>query len=167
MKCSHCKKNIQHGDERRAGLRTVHKTCFDAFLDATCKKVVAQRKQKQIKAKKKLPSWYRKKAIEEAKKIAKLRDNYTCQRCYKTKGQCQLQGSHNISVGRAIWLACDVENILTLCAYCHLRFWHSSPIEAMEWFKGRFPERCEYLLEQVKNQRKVNWEEEYNRLKRY
>ncbi len=114
--------------------------------------------------KNKKPSWYRKKAIELAKTIAKERDGYICQRCGKNRDTGQIQASHDISVGQCIWLAADINNITTLCAYCHLRWWHSNPIEAGKWHEDQFPERHAYIIEKKKHQEKVNWEQVYKDL---
>lgn len=38
-----------------------------------------------------------------------------------------------------------VENILCLCAYCHLHKWHEQPVEAWDWFDKKFPDRRKKL----------------------
>ena len=45
-----------------------------------------------------------------------------------------------------------VDNVKTLCMYCHLRWWHKNPIEAYEWFTAKFPERDAALRIMKQNQ---------------
>lgn len=115
--------------------------------------------------KKKTQAWYKKKAIELAKKLAKERDKYTCQYCGKSGDTRQIHGSHVYSVGSKSFLATDLDNIKALCAYHHQWWWHSSPLEGAEWFTKKFPKRREYLEDKIRNYVKPDWEAEYNRLK--
>lgn len=94
-------------------------------------------------------SWYKFHAIEDAKELAKRRDGFTCQVCGKKKGEAQIQGSHVFSVSVHPHLAGDVENIKALCAYHHKWWWHSSPIDASDWFQGKFPERIKSLKNKI------------------
>lgn len=87
----------------------------------------------------------KKELVTLAKTVAKLRDNYTCQKCYKTKHQAAIHGSHVIPVSAGDLLSWDVLNIKALCYSCHFHWWHKDPIEASEWFEEKFPGRAAYL----------------------
>lgn len=87
----------------------------------------------------------KKKLDKLVKDYVKIRDDHTCQHCHKKVDGVSCQGSHVFSVGSCPSLQFEPLNIKVLCAYCHLRWWHSSPIEATEWFKKTFPERLEKL----------------------
>jgi len=99
------------------------------------------------------------KALDKlSKDCAKARDKYICQKCGKVGGQ--MHGSHVIPVSAGKRLRWDIMNIKCLCAYCHRRFWHSSPMEACKWFSEVFPERWEYLQrEKAKGSKKWSIEE--------
>jgi len=71
----------------------------------------------------------------------RLRDG-KCLKCGKTTA---LQCSHILSVGAYPNMQFDLENAITLCAYDHLRFWHSSPLDASRWFEAHFPGRYDKL----------------------
>lgn len=72
-----------------------------------------------------------KKNCEMAKKIAKIRDNYTCRRCWKTKKQwASIHWSHIICEKRDHRLAGNPDNIVALCYSCHFNFRHKHPVEA-------------------------------------
>jgi 5-methylcytosine-specific restriction endonuclease McrA len=81
-----------------------------------------------------------------------FRDSRTCQWCNKTQGQ--MQTSH--VVGRTnLHLRWNLNNACCLCAYCHLRKWHAHPLEGVEWFIGKYPDRYNYL--QVENKKQVKY----------
>ncbi|MCR4329598.1 MAG: hypothetical protein NUV65_03555 [Candidatus Roizmanbacteria bacterium] len=40
----------------------------------------------------------------------------------------------------------DEQNALSLCVKCHLEWSHKNPKEFTEWFKGKYPDRYEYLI---------------------
>jgi 5-methylcytosine-specific restriction endonuclease McrA len=112
---------------------------------------------------------YREKAITEAKRIAKERDNFVCQKCGKTSEEKQIQGSHVIPVKSGGLLAADPDNIIALCAGCHKwsgDSWHESPME-QQWFTKKFPGLYEYLKlkHQIRPIKKYEWEELYKELK--
>ena len=91
--------------------------------------------------KKKKPT-YAKQLEIIAKQYIHLRDTETCQRCGKQeKG---LHVSHVIARRHGL-LKWDEQNLKLLCYGCHICFWHKEPMEAMEWFKEKFPERYKYL----------------------
>jgi 5-methylcytosine-specific restriction endonuclease McrA len=104
-----------------------------------------------MKRKEKNLSWYKKKAIDLAKIKAKTRDNWTCQKCGKKKGDVQIHGSH-IFPTRYGNLASDPDNIIALCASCHnlnVDSWHGSPLETAKWFSEKFPGLEECLREKI------------------
>jgi 5-methylcytosine-specific restriction endonuclease McrA len=114
-------------------------------------------------AKAKTPSWYRKKCVLEAKRIAKKRDNYTCQKCGKKPER--IEGSHIFPEGTYHGMSANPDNIKSLCSYCHIWWWHSEPTESGQWFRDTFPERYERLRDLSRTTIKMNWEEELKRLK--
>ena len=81
-----------------------------------------------------------------SKLLAKHRDNWTCQHCGRGGDKRQMHGSHVIPVSSGKRLRWDLSNIKCLCAYCHRRWWHGNPLEAWEWFQGKFPARADYLV---------------------
>lgn len=122
-------------------------------------------------AKKKGQAYYKKKATELAKTMAKERDNYTCQYCGVSRDTRQIQASHVYGVGQKPYLSAEMNNIKAMCAYHHKYWWHAQIIEATEWFKKKFPHRDKYLKQKIKEHdenplKKVDWEETYNKLKK-
>lgn len=85
--------------------------------------------------------------VEIAKLIAKERDKYTCQHCWKTSKQTAIHASHVINEARDHRLASDPENIKALCYNCHINWWHKNPIEAGQRFIEKRPWRYEKLQE--------------------
>lgn len=47
------------------------------------------------------------------------RDNYQCQKCFKTINEIQLHAHHILSYNQNIMLANDIENVIILCKDCH------------------------------------------------
>lgn len=80
--------------------------------------------------------------VDMAKKIAKIRDWYTCQRCGNKEN---IHWSHVINEAADHRLSTYEYNIKALCYNCHLNFWHKNPCEAHIWFEGKFPGRYEAL----------------------
>lgn len=80
-----------------------------------------------------------------AKTLAKIRDNYTCQKCGKQDKGLGMHGSHVIPVSGGTKLRWDLQNIKALCFHCHINWWHKNPLEAGQWFRDKFPERAAYL----------------------
>lgn len=76
------------------------------------------------------------------------RDNYCCVRCGSTKG---IAPSHVFPQGRYPRMAWIMINMKTLCWNCHLNWWHKNPIEATNWFKDKYPDRYQKLLELSKD----------------
>lgn len=74
-----------------------------------------------------------------------IRDNNTCQWCGQMVEGSNAHVSHVIPVSQGNALAFDETNMKILCYHCHMNKWHKRPLEATEWFKGKFPERYEYL----------------------
>lgn len=85
--------------------------------------------------------------VEIAKLIAKVRDKYTCQHCWKTAKETAIHASHIINEARDHRLASDPENIKALCYNCHINWRHKSPIEASERFNKKRPWRYDKLQE--------------------
>lgn len=80
------------------------------------------------------------------KRIVSIRDRDICQKCGKEVYGSNRQRSHVIPVSAGNKLAFDPMNIKVLCLRDHLQWWHLNPLEAMQWFKQKFPERFEYLM---------------------
>lgn len=56
-------------------------------------------------------------------KKAKERDNYTCKRCgvgrYNTLKEPEIHAHHIKSLREYPKLACDIDNLVSLCKHCH------------------------------------------------
>jgi hypothetical protein len=103
-------------------------------------------------AKTKTQSFYRKKAVEIAKLIAKHRDGYACVNpdCSKTAEQgYQMHGSHILNENTHHKLSVEPENIMCQCAQHHMN-WHGNPL-MQAWFDETFPGRKEQLLKMDKD----------------
>ena len=114
---------------------------------------------------------FRQKAIEEAKRIAKERDEYTCQKCGATKETKQIHGSHIIPVKAAGIISADPENIIALCAGCHKwsgDSWHEDP-KGQKWFDEKFPGLYDRLKakHEVRPIKNYEWEEVWTKLKKW
>lgn len=93
------------------------------------------------------------KAIKAAKDLVKTRQNYTCEKCGKSRDASgiQMHGSHILPVTWAK-TAADPNNILCLCAGCHKTkrdSWHEDPIANGRWFEERWPGRYDELYAQA------------------
>lgn len=97
------------------------------------------------KRKKKTP---RQKLIKQLDTITRQiiveRDQSTCQWCGKLVGGKNCQWSHIITRSEHL-LRWNLSNSLILCYSCH-RKWHSNPLVATAWFKGKFPQRYKEIM---------------------
>jgi len=83
-----------------------------------------------------------KKKLDQAVRLRVIdRDGGICQRCGKAGNQV----SHVIS-RRNLNLRWDMTNLKLMCVGCHIYWWHKSPLEAVDWFKGKFPDRYDYVM---------------------
>lgn len=89
-----------------------------------------------------------KKNCEMAKTIAKARDWYICQRCWKSAKEWVIHWSHIICEKRDHRLACNPDNIIALCYSCHFNFRHKHPVEAYKWLDSVRPWLQDKLWEQ-------------------
>jgi hypothetical protein len=48
-----------------------------------------------------------------------------------------------------------MKNALCMCAYCHVRWWHSQPLEAAAWFKEMHAADNYYL--EVEKQKQIKY----------
>jgi len=88
-------------------------------------------------------------ALDKAWRDAvKERDKYICQWCNKKVESHNAHASHVIPKSWGKRLRWDLLNGKCLCFRCHIQVWHKDPIAGAEWFKDKFPERYEYLMEQ-------------------
>lgn len=126
--------------------------------------------------KKRSPTWYRKKCVAWAKDAAKTRDNYTCQHCGKTRDSgWAIHGSHILPEGAYVSMSADVDNIIALCATCHIggfnrggsrvKSWHGDPMYFAEWFNKRWPGRYQELHTRAQTMTVVNWEQRWASIK--
>ena len=105
---------------------------------------------KKNKKKKKEPISKRKlndENIEIAKLIAKTRDKYTCQKCWKKGKWLSMHGSHTINEASDHRLASDPDNIIALCYHCHINRRHKNPLEASRRFNSKYPGAFDKLQE--------------------
>ena len=129
------------------------------------------------KPKKKSPTWYRKKCVAIAKEEAKKRDKYACQHCPRTKAQgYQMHGNHIKPEGVYPGLSADEDNIITLCARCHVGgawkndsepSWHEDPLYFADWFEKKYPGKKQMLNELAQSvlHQVINWEKLYKEIK--
>src|SRR5258708_39717863 len=107
------------------------------------------------KPKEKTNEYWRKRACELAKKIARHRADYKCTYCGQGEPIKRTHGSHIYAEGVYRNMSADVDNILCLCAFHHLASmpgrnntgfsWHRTPLEAAEWFKEKYPDLYKIL----------------------
>lgn len=88
--------------------------------------------------------------------VVLLRDGNRCQKCRHVFLPEDLHSSHVIVKKGHLNIRHDLNNVLTMCAYCHLEWWHKHPEEAMDWFADKFPDRYEYLMERKNGIYKVS-----------
>ena len=117
--------------------------------------------------KKKSPTWYRKKCVANAKLEAKKRDKGICQRCSKKVEGANAHGSHILNEGSYPLMSAEPYNIILLCYYDHINWWHKSPLDASKWFNEKWPGRYKELWEMAEEKKKhvVNWKLKYEELK--
>jgi hypothetical protein len=100
----------------------------------------------------------RKKCVSKAKKIATSKG--ICEYCGRRRVDgWQMHGSHIFAEGIHRAMSGDVDNILCLCAKCHIGgfwknakdpSWHEDPAVMMDWFITNYPERWAILKERAK-----------------
>ena len=100
-----------------------------------------KRKKKSIKTKLKEKLW------ELCKEYIKLRDQNICQKCNEYVEKTNCHTSHVIPKSHGNVLRFDPLNLKIFCYHHHINWWHKNPVEAGEWFKDKFPERYDYLME--------------------
>ena len=71
------------------------------------------------------------------------RDGNRCVKCGTTKA---LTPSHIRPRGKCPRMTWMVKNVLTMCAACHLHWWHKDPIAAVDWLRVEYPGLYEELL---------------------
>lgn len=81
------------------------------------------------------------------REIVLLRDKNCCQHCGKYVEGSNAHRSHIIPRSRGNALRWCIDNQILFCFYCHIQWWHKNILEAQEWFKNKYPERYEYLME--------------------
>ena len=114
---------------------------------------------KPTKKKKQTTTKIRKEVETLAKRIAKERAGWICQRCHKKVEGSNAHGSHIIPVSHGNVLRFDPMNILCLCYHCHINFFHKNPLDAVAWLQESFPERIEYVNSKKNNIVKFSYED--------
>ncbi len=102
----------------------------------------------------------RKRCVTLAKKIARLKAKEICEHCGKRKQDgWQMHGSHIYPEGVYKSMSADVDNIICLCAICHVGgfwknsknpSWHEDPVYFVDWFKKKYPKRAKRLKQQTR-----------------
>lgn len=118
-----------------------------------------------MKKKEKSPTYWRKKCVAWAKLEAKNRDNYVCVKCGKKVIGMNAHGSHIYNEGTYRSMSADPDNILTMCYYDHINWWHKSPLDASEWFKKKYPELAKTLKLRARILRVINWKRRWEEIK--
>jgi hypothetical protein len=115
----------------------------------------------------------KKKCIDLAKKIAKERDGYICQKCGRSlQDGWQQHGAHIMPVGWSGTCA-DPDNIICLCATCHSvgkKSSHEDPVGYSEWFNKQYPGLYKKMRDKAYKYSanpfpKIDWAELYEELK--
>lgn len=75
-----------------------------------------------------------------ARRLTFERDSYCCCHCGSYQ---RIQWCHVVS-RRYLSTRWDSNNLLTLCAGCHL-WWHHQPLESANWFQQKYPRRADML----------------------
>ena len=78
----------------------------------------------------------------------KLRDKHQCQYGGAKCDGNQMQWSHVIPRTAGKRLRWNPQNSKCLCAYHHKLWWHSNVIEATNWFRGKFPDRYQFIMQE-------------------
>ena len=113
-----------------------------------------QTKAQLQKKEKRLAKRQKKEGMKEWVRLVKERDNYVCQLCGKKMDPLKPAGfaAHHILPRTIKELACDVNNGITLCSYCH----HWSPFAVHQnciyfslWLKIHRKEQYDYLVEKL------------------
>jgi len=78
-----------------------------------------------------------------AREIVYRRDGHRCVKCGTEKA---LTPSHIRPRGKCPRLTWMTANILTMCAACHLHWWHKDPVGAVDWLRFKYPGLYESLL---------------------
>ena len=123
-----------------------------------CQKELDKQKKAKVREQKKTsPKKLYKDNVEMAKLIAKRRDWYICQWCWKdcNNNKADCHWSHIINEARDHRLATNEYNIKALCYHCHMNLWHKDPVLASKWFNDKFPWRYDKLQKlYIENQTK-------------
>lgn len=117
---------------------------------------------------------YRGLAIDAAKTLVKTRQNYTCEKCGRSRDASgyQMHGSHIMPVTWAGTAALPY-NILCLCSSCHKMArdsWHEDPVGSGRWFEEKWPGRYDELRQiavaySQNPKPKIDWKELRDSLK--
>lgn len=117
--------------------------------------VVTKGKKKKPLTEQKIKERMRKRCVQLAKDISKIRDNYKCCYCGIGKPQRMVHSHHIFHEGMFKSMSADIDNLITLCASHHqggmyMRSndgfnFHNSPRESTEWVMNKYPERYKIL----------------------
>ena len=77
------------------------------------------------------------------REIVYHRDGHRCVKCGTDKA---LTPSHIRPRGKCPRMTWMTVNVLTMCAACHLNWWHKDPVAAIAWLQVTYPGLLEKLL---------------------
>lgn len=109
-------------------------------------------------------TYWRKKCVTWAKLEAKERDNFICQKCGKKVEGMNAHGSHIYNEGTYRSMSADPDNILTMCYYCHINWWHKNPISAAAWMWEKYPELTEKLRKRSQIIKVIDWKKRWEEI---
>lgn len=75
------------------------------------------------------------------KKLIIAERGEACERCGKTP----VYSSHIKAKGHYYRIRFEKRNLILLCYYDHIHWWHKSPDEAVEWMEEQWPGRLQEL----------------------
>lgn len=114
------------------------------------------------KLKKGSSAWYRKKCVERGKKIAKERDGYKCVLCGISRDNGGIiHASHIFPEGKHRSMSHLPENMLAMCYWHHIEWWHKHPTESGKWFAETYPDTLKKLRARSNELIKTDWKKEW------
>lgn len=91
--------------------------------------------------------------------LVKHRDNYTCQKCFRTQAQgYKIDAAHIRPKGKYSLMQFMLDNIIALCFSCHDGWWHKCS-EGLPWFQATYPDRWLRIQMAERMPRRVDFKE--------
>jgi len=91
----------------------------------------------------------KRKLREVARELTHLEAKGICLHCGKPVQGRNGHMSHVKPKGAHRRMEFDPENLMFLCYFCHMQFWHKDVLEAAEWFRTTFPVRYDSLVKKA------------------